>query len=113
MTQSRHLRSLHRVSLLEGISLLLLLGVAMPLKYAFGMPLAVRIAGLTHGLLFLWLLQCAWVAYLEQALPPRRLLAIAGLAVVPFGFIPARRWLEPGSKPSADEAVQQTPPQTK
>ena len=36
----------------EGISYLLLLGVAMPLKYYFEMPMAVKITGMAHGFLF-------------------------------------------------------------
>lgn len=41
------------VAVAEGISYLVLLLVAMPLKYAFDMPLAVRIVGWIHGLLFI------------------------------------------------------------
>ena len=37
----------------EGISYLLLVLVAMPLKYVFDLPLAVRIAGGLHGFLFI------------------------------------------------------------
>jgi len=40
------------VSMLEGISYLLLLLVAMPAKYYFGQPLAVTIVGSLHGGLF-------------------------------------------------------------
>ena len=40
------------ISLLEGISYVVLLGIAMPLKYAAGHPEAVRIAGAVHGALF-------------------------------------------------------------
>lgn len=36
----------------EGASFLVLLGIAMPLKYVFGLPLAVRVVGMLHGLLF-------------------------------------------------------------
>lgn len=43
-----------KVAIAEGISLLLLFGVAMPLKYYADMPLAVRIVGSIHGGLFLW-----------------------------------------------------------
>jgi len=43
---------LRRASFAEGISALLLFFVAMPLKYAFGMPEAVRVIGMAHGLLF-------------------------------------------------------------
>ena len=45
---------------LEGISLILLVLVAMPLKYFWGMPEAVRYVGAAHGGLFIfytiWLL---------------------------------------------------------
>ena len=47
--------SLHlfrRVAFAEGISYLLLLFIAMPLKYWAGMPLAVKYTGWAHGLLF-------------------------------------------------------------
>jgi integral membrane protein len=37
----------------EGASFLVLLAVAMPLKYLLGLPLAVRVVGLLHGVLFL------------------------------------------------------------
>lgn len=38
---------------LEALSFLLLLGIAMPLKYFAGMPIAVRITGSIHGILFI------------------------------------------------------------
>ena len=38
---------------LEGISFILLMGIAMPLKYMFEMPLAVKYTGWLHGLLFI------------------------------------------------------------
>lgn len=41
------------ISLLEGISFLVLLGIAMPLKYVFDLPLAVKYTGWAHGLLFI------------------------------------------------------------
>ena len=46
---------LRGVALCEGISYLLLLGVAMPLKYMFDTPEAVRIVGMAHGILFVML----------------------------------------------------------
>jgi len=48
------------VALAEGISFLLLLGVAMPLKYLANMPAAVRIAGMLHGVLFVAFVILAW-----------------------------------------------------
>ena len=41
-------------ALLEGISFLLLLGIAMPLKYMAGLPQFVTVIGLLHGILFIW-----------------------------------------------------------
>lgn len=37
----------------EGISFLVLLLIAMPLKYYFGFPLAVKVVGWLHGILFM------------------------------------------------------------
>lgn len=39
--------------MLEGGSLLLLVFVAMPLKYAFDLPLMVKVLGPIHGVLFI------------------------------------------------------------
>ncbi len=47
------LGNLRTLSMVEGISLLLLLFVAMPLKYVAGLPQAVSIVGMIHGLLFM------------------------------------------------------------
>ncbi len=41
------------VARLEGVSLLFLFFVAMPLKYGAGMPIFVEVAGWAHGLLFI------------------------------------------------------------
>ena len=49
------------VARFEGLSFLILLGVAMPLKYLAGEPSAVRVFGATHGVLFL-----AFVALLAR-----------------------------------------------
>jgi integral membrane protein len=40
------------IALLEGISYLILVGIAMPLKYLAGQPLAVKYVGWAHGVLF-------------------------------------------------------------
>ena len=44
----------------EGISFLVLLGIAMPLKYLAHIPIAVTIAGSIHGLLFITFIRLAW-----------------------------------------------------
>ena len=54
---------LRYTALAEGVSYLLLLGVAMPLKYLADMPMAVKIVGWAHGLLFMLLLMMLAVCY--------------------------------------------------
>src|SRR5687768_9623144 len=49
---STSLGRLRLIGFLEGVSLLVLLGIAMPLKYLAGQPAAVRYVGMAHGLLF-------------------------------------------------------------
>ena len=45
--------SLRLLGNIEDISYLLLLGIAMPMKYFFGFPMAVKIVGMAHGVLFI------------------------------------------------------------
>lgn len=49
----KNMKFLKFMALLEGTSLLALLFVAMPLKYSFGMPEAVKLVGPIHGVLFI------------------------------------------------------------
>ena len=55
MLKETLLKQLHRfrmVAIAEGISFLVLLGIAMPLKYLLDMPMAVKVVGWVHGALF-------------------------------------------------------------
>jgi integral membrane protein len=47
------IRSLRLIGIAEGFSFLILLLIAMPLKYMFGFPLAVKYVGWAHGMLFI------------------------------------------------------------
>ena len=47
------IRQLRIIGLIEGVSFLVLLGIAMPLKYLAGMPRAVSAVGMAHGVLFI------------------------------------------------------------
>ena len=79
------IRQLRLVGLVEGVSFLLLLGVAMPLKYLAGLPQAVRLVGMAHGLLFLVYVAAALAAALSLRWPARLTLLVLGAAVVPLG----------------------------
>lgn len=77
--------SFRRIAIAEGISFLLLLFVAMPLKYLAEMPQPVRIVGWIHGLLFIWYL---FAAVNEKILRNRSggwLVKAAIASVLPFG----------------------------
>jgi integral membrane protein len=76
------------VAFWEGISFLLLLFVAMPLKYGLGIDMAVRIVGMAHGVLFL--AYCVTLALAAQHLGARRSLLAFVLSFVPGGTF----WLE-------------------
>ena len=49
-----------KAAIAEGISFLVLLGIAMPLKYLAKIPAAVTIVGSLHGLLFVIFMVLAW-----------------------------------------------------
>jgi integral membrane protein len=90
--RTRELRWLLLCGRLEALSFLLLLGVAMPLKHLMDMPLATKLVGWPHGILFL--VYCYLV--LEAAGRHRFGTALtAGLlvaALLPFGpFVAERR----------------------
>lgn len=66
--RSSFLDRLRLASLLDGVSYVLLLGIAMPLKYFADMPMAVRVVGSLHGLLFLILCYYLLVALVRKRL---------------------------------------------
>lgn len=57
---------LRLVGLFEGISYLVLLFIAMPLKYMAGEPVYVKVVGMAHGLLFIWFVIALYEAAKEQ-----------------------------------------------
>jgi integral membrane protein len=57
---NKKLSWLRKAGIAEGISFLLLLGIAMPLKYLLKQPMAVTIVGWAHGILFVAFLFLAW-----------------------------------------------------
>ena len=87
------LKNLRHLGTIEGVSTLVLFGVAMPLKYMADMPKAVSIAGSLHGFLFVGLAFMLMLAI--NRVPLSKGLACAGIlaAVVPFGPFVYDRWL--------------------
>ena len=80
------------VAFWEGVSYLVLLFVAMPLKYGLGVDIAVRIVGLLHGLLFIAYLATLTLA--SQALGSRRVIIALVMSFVPGGTFWLESWLK-------------------
>ncbi len=70
---------------LEGISFLLLLFIAMPLKYMWDMPMAVRIVGSIHGILFIAFISVLWDAKGKIPLSLKTVFVCFLLSIIPFG----------------------------
>jgi len=99
------LSRLRITSLTEAVSYLLLMAVAMPLKYIWGMPLAVQVIGMIHGVLFLMLLWFIVRANYETPWPRSRLWLLAFASLVPlmpfFLDRKVRAWIGETQEPGA------------
>jgi integral membrane protein len=98
MESAASLRILRITSTAEGYSLLVLLFLAMPLKYLWHWPIGVRVVGALHGILFVALMLMLFQARINDRIRTRQALALAILAVLPFGFLGFSRVV---AKPSA------------
>ncbi|MEL6678158.1 MAG: DUF3817 domain-containing protein [Pseudomonadota bacterium] len=84
---------LQRATLFEGTTLILLFGVAMPLKYFAGVDVATSVMGPIHGLgfmVFMWFVVRAWAEELISFPGVARL--VAG-AFIPGASFLNERWL--------------------
>ena len=78
-------RLLRSVGFAEAVSYLILLGVAMPLKYLGGFAWAVRVAGSVHGFLFVAYVLAVAVTGRAQRWPARIWAEALMASVLPFG----------------------------
>jgi len=88
------MRILRCVSFLEGVSYLLLLLIAMPLKYLFHQEMAVKITGAIHGGLFIALAGATLLAMLRVKLPFRTGFLLGVASLLPAGTFFADRMLK-------------------
>jgi integral membrane protein len=78
------------VAFWEGLSFLLLLFIAMPLKYALGLPQMVRVVGMAHGVLFIAYLYTLMMAAIEHRWGFKRVTLAFVASLVPGGTF----WLD-------------------
>jgi len=79
-----------RTAFAEGISYIVLLFIAMPLKYGLDFPIAVRIVGSIHGALFVAYMLFGLQAALEQKWVFRFWIVVFVASLIPFGTF----WLD-------------------
>jgi integral membrane protein len=84
--------TLRAVGLLEACSFLILVGVAMPLKYFAGQPAATKVFGWIHGVLFMIFCGALLRTIVIARWPLSRAALIFIAALLPFGpFVVDRR----------------------
>lgn len=82
-----------KIALAEGVSFLVLLLIAMPLKYMAGYPMATMIAGSLHGVLFIAFLIMGWEVKKEFKRDWRWFGKAFLASILPFGtFVLDREW---------------------
>lgn len=69
----------------EGYSYIILVFIAMPMKYIFNFPLAVKIVGMVHGILFIMFCYLLYKASLEAKWSLKESLLFFTASLVPFG----------------------------
>jgi integral membrane protein len=85
---------LRLVAFVEGISYLILLFVAMPLKYIYEQPDAVRTVGSIHGFLFVAYVLLVFLTKIEHRWDWAKTRLLLLISLIPFGnFYADRKWL--------------------
>ena len=80
-----HVGRLRVIALLEGWSLLILLFIAVPVKYIMGIPEATQAIGLIHGILFLLFVSGTLIISFLQKWSIWTLFVVMMSSMVPFG----------------------------
>ena len=80
-----NIQTLRVVGFLEGISFLLLLFVAMPMKYIFDNPILAKYVGMGHGVLFILFLIVLFVVCEKQKWSLKMFILGLIASILPFG----------------------------
>ncbi len=75
------------ISIIEGLSYLILVFIAMPIKYIGHNPLPVRISGMAHGILFIIFVVFLYLAMKKYKWENKNSIKIFIYSLIPFGFI--------------------------
>ncbi len=79
------LKKFRLINKIEGYSFIILLFIAMPLKYSFGFPIATKIMGMIHGLLFMMFVYQLIESMKAVHFNKKEALIYFILSLIPFG----------------------------
>ena len=90
-----------KIAFAEGVSFLVLLLLAMPLKYFANLPIAVTVVGGLHGLLFVMFMAMAVAVMIKYKRKAVWLLASFISSLIPFGTF----WMDSTQWKKEEDAV--------
>lgn len=93
-----------KIALAEGVSFLVLLLIAMPLKYMADWPIGVTIIGGIHGLLFIAFLVMAWEVKKEFKKDWNWVFKSFIASILPFGTF----WMDHTNWKKEESAIERT-----
>lgn len=86
------------VALLEGVSYILLLFIATPIKYLLNDPQYVKLLGMPHGVLFVAYVALAFLFKKKFSWTSEEFLMVLLASILPFGtFYIDRKYLKPAN----------------
>lgn len=85
MTLKQQVTLFKWISILEGVSFLVLLLIAMPLKYIWDQPETVEVVGMIHGVLFVIYILGALLLFRPLSWDYKTLLLVCVSSVLPLG----------------------------
>lgn len=99
---SMNIQTLRIIGLLEGLSFLLLLFIAMPMKYILDNPVLVKYVGMGHGVLFMLFLIVLFTVCEKQKWSIYMFILGLIASILPFGTFVFDRKLKTFQQPIAE-----------
>ena len=105
LSMSMNIQTLRIIGLLEGISFLLLLFIAMPMKYMLDNPVLVKYVGMGHGVLFMLFLIVLFMVCEKQKWSITMFILGLIASILPFGTFVFDRKLKTFQQPIAESKI--------
>ena len=105
LSMSMNIQTLRIIGLLEGISFLLLLFIAMPMKYMLDNPVLVKYVGMGHGVLFMLFLIVLFTVCEKQKWSIYMFILGLIASILPFGTFVFDRKLKNFEQPIAESKI--------